>query len=118
MGRRADNQSMGVQTEMPSKWALLLGDLMDLTGFRVSVMVEPGEMIATGEFRGARTFKQRGWDWAVLQIAENVKVPICAHGLMQAAWVRDEHEPEREVFAIIDRWGNRRRLIVLEPGQP
>jgi hypothetical protein len=65
-----------------------------------------------------KVFEQRGREYAVLQVADNVKLAICERGLMSSAWVGDDHEPEKETYAVVSAWGNRRTLIVLEPGQP
>jgi hypothetical protein len=123
MGRRAENQSMGVITTEPTLFDSLLGDLLDMCGMRVSVTTEPGGMIATGEMHGATTFRQKGHDWVVLRVGGDdalARVPICRNGLQQSAWIADAHasSPEKEVYAVIDHFGEREVLIVLEPGQP
>jgi hypothetical protein len=117
MSAGRDDMRMVTTTEQAETFDTLLGHLVDMSGMRVSASVE-SVVISGVVVNGAHVVERAGVRWADLRLGEHVRVPISEAGLLQAGWVTDEHAPEKEVFAVLDRGGERELLIVLEPGQP
>jgi hypothetical protein len=98
-------------------WGDLLGHLLDLSGQLISASTDA---IIAERVRVLRTVEttRAGNRWATVDLGRDgrrvARLVFCEQGLESCGWVTDDAEPEREVFAVRDRGGERELLILLE----
>jgi hypothetical protein len=114
-----DDAGVDVETKaaVDGAWDDLLGYLLDLNGKLVSVSAD-AIVVEKMRIQGTELMIRAGKRWAAVELGDDgrtrAKVLFCEQGLLESGWIEDESQPERHVFAVLDRGREREVLIMLE----